>query len=63
MKVRFAAALLNVTLPLAAFAQTGQDLLNDGKTPGDVLTYGMGMSQHRYSPATQIDRNLSLIHI
>jgi len=57
MKVRFAAALVGATLPLAAFAQTGQDLLNDGKTPGDVLTYGMGMSQQRYSPATQIDRN------
>jgi alcohol dehydrogenase (cytochrome c) len=56
MKVRFAAAFVGATLPLAGFAQTGQDLLNDGKTPEDVLTYGMGYSQHRYSPLTQINQ-------
>ena len=26
----------------SAFAQTAEDLLNDHKTPGDVLVYGMG---------------------
>ena len=57
MKLYLAAALLSAAFPLAASAQTTQDLVNDGKAPGDVLTYGMGLSQHRYSPATQIDRN------
>src|SRR6516165_7590797 len=57
MRLCFAAALLSAIFPLAAFAQTTQDLVNDGKVPGDVLTYGMGLSQHRYSPASQISRS------
>jgi len=42
---------------VVALAQTTEDLVNDEKTPGDVLTYGMGYAQHRYSPLTQIDRD------
>lgn len=57
MKVSFVAALLSIALPAVALAQTAQDLVNDEKTPGDVLTYGMGYSQHRYSPLTQINRD------
>src|SRR5271165_5341815 len=51
------AALLSGAVPCAALAQTADDLKNDGKTPGDVLTYGMGYSGQRYSPLTQINRD------
>ena len=37
-------------------AQSADDLKNDATTPGDVLTYGMGYSQQRFSPLTQINR-------
>src|SRR3954453_19658779 len=50
------ALLLSAAIPFVAHAQTADDLKNDGKTPGDVLTYGMGYAQHRYSPLTQINR-------
>ena len=50
------AALLSAAFPLAALAQSADDLKNDHKTPGDVLTYGMGYEQNRYSPLTQINR-------
>jgi alcohol dehydrogenase (cytochrome c) len=49
-------ALLSVALPLTAFAQSAEDLKNDALTTGDVLTYGMGYSQKRYSALTQINR-------
>src|SRR4051812_25664755 len=39
----------------AASAQTASDLLNDGKNTDNITTYGMGYSQHRYSPLTQIN--------
>jgi glucose dehydrogenase len=38
-------------------AQTGDELKNDEKTPGDVLTYGMGYSHQRFSPLTHINRD------
>src|SRR5919197_2661504 len=50
------AALASVAFPMMAFAQSADELKNDDKTPGDVLTYGMGYSQHRFSPLTQINR-------
>ena len=40
----------------AAQAQTAADLRNDQATPGDVLTYGMGYSNQRYSPLKRIDK-------
>jgi alcohol dehydrogenase (cytochrome c) len=49
-----AALLWGTALPLPA--QTTRDLASDESTPGDVLTYGMGYGQQRYSPLTQIDR-------
>src|SRR5215212_3051406 len=55
MKSAIFAALIS-TLPLAALAQTADELKNDEKTPGDVLTYGMGYSQQRFSPLTQVNR-------
>jgi alcohol dehydrogenase (cytochrome c) len=38
----------------AALAQTAQDLVKDPNTPGDVLTYGMGYNNQRYSALKQI---------
>src|SRR5258706_14513639 len=32
------------------------DLVNDGKNTDNILTYGMGYSQNRYSPLAQINK-------
>ena len=40
----------------AATAQTLDDLKNDGKNTDNILTYGMGYGQNRYSPLKQIDK-------
>src|SRR3984893_4411019 len=53
-------ALLTTVLaavPIAALAQTADDLKNDEKTPGNVLVYGMGYSGNRYSPLTKINKD------
>src|ERR1700730_12690329 len=41
----------------SASAQTQEDLKNDGKNTDNVLTYGMGYHQNRYSPLKQIDKS------
>src|SRR2546428_701603 len=41
----------------AASAQTLDDLKNDGKNSDNILTYGMGYQQHRYSPLKQINKS------
>src|SRR3954453_13473871 len=51
------AATLSVLLAGAASAQTLDDLKNDGKNTDNVLTYGMGYHQHRYSALKQIDKS------
>src|SRR5262245_47409280 len=56
MRSTLLAALVGVAVPMLAFAQTADELKNDDKTPGDVLTYGMGYSQQRFSPLTQINK-------
>ena len=56
MKAAIIAALLLSTVPTLVRAQSAEDLKNDHKTPGDVLTYGMGYEQQRYSPLPQINR-------
>ena len=38
-----------------AQAQSLDDLKRDNATPGDVLTYGMGYNNQRYSPLKQIN--------
>ena len=54
---RFAiVAVIVLFTGIAARAQTQEDLNNDGKNTDNVLTYGMGYSQHRYSPLKQINR-------
>ncbi|MDQ0444934.1 alcohol dehydrogenase (cytochrome c) [Methylobacterium persicinum] len=35
---------------------TEQDIINDAKTPGDVVTYGLGPKAQRYSPLKAIDK-------
>src|SRR4029078_6578253 len=57
MRSTLLAALVSAAIPVAGIAQTADELKNDDKTPGDVLTYGMGYSQHRFSPLTQINRH------
>src|SRR2546426_12647955 len=57
MRSTLIAALASAALPMMALAQTEDELKNDHKTPGDVLTYGMGYEQHRFSPLTQINRD------
>lgn len=51
------AALLSAALPVAALAQTADDLKNDYKTTNDVLMYGMGYNAQRFSPLKQINRD------
>src|SRR5690242_6037617 len=51
------AALLAASLPLAALAQTADDIKNAAKTPQNVLTYGLTYNQQRFSPLDQINRN------
>ena len=51
-------AATSAVLPAApAMAQSSQDLLNDHKTPGDVLVYGMGYSAQRYSALAKINKS------
>jgi alcohol dehydrogenase (cytochrome c) len=53
---KFALALLAAILaPLAAHAQTAQDLIDSAQNTENVLTYGMGYGQQRYSTLSQID--------
>ncbi len=56
MRSTLFAALLSTAFPVAALAQTADDLKNDAKTTGDVLVYGMGYSAQRFSPLTQINK-------
>ncbi|MEZ0496383.1 methanol/ethanol family PQQ-dependent dehydrogenase [Sphingomonas sp. IW22] len=41
-------------LAAAAAGPTDADILNDEQTPGDVLTYGMGLRGQRFSPLTKL---------
>src|SRR5260221_12511790 len=53
-----ASAIAVLCLSAAAVtAQTLDDLKSDGKNSDNILTYGMGYHQQRYSPLRQIDKN------
>src|SRR6476469_1055322 len=58
MKTMTAAAAALLLLGLGASAQTLDDLKKDGNggSTDNILTYGMGYHQHRYSPLKQIDK-------
>jgi len=49
-------AVLAFSVVIPAFAQTQQELNNDGKNTDNVLTYGMGYNQNRYSPLREINK-------
>ena len=53
MRIVFAAAALSAAT--AVCAQSLDDLKNDGRNTDNVLTYGMGYRQQRYSRLSQID--------
>src|ERR1700687_2295486 len=54
---RLAIAIFALLLVMtSASAQTLDDLKNDGKNTNNVLTYGMGYQQNRYSSLKQIDK-------
>ena len=56
--MRLGAAVVVTMLAVGnASAQTLDELKADGKNPDNVLTYGMGYAQQRYSPLNQINRN------
>jgi len=55
MLVALACSLVSLAGP--GLAQTADELLNDGKNPENVTTYGMGYDLKMYSPLAQIDRS------
>ena len=56
MKTIASAATVLLLLGAGASAQTLDDLKNDGKNTDNILTYGMGYHQQRYSPLKQINK-------
>jgi alcohol dehydrogenase (cytochrome c) len=58
MKKLALSALLAFLTPVPAFSQSLDDLKNDGsgKNSDNVLTYGMGYHQNRYSRLNQINK-------
>ena len=51
-----ATGVLAAAIGLGAQGQTLQDLRNDETSTGDVLTYGMGYSNQRFSPLEKINK-------
>ena len=56
MKLRIATTLASCALAAAASAQSTADLNADGRNSDNVLTYGMGYHQNRYSPLRQVNK-------
>jgi alcohol dehydrogenase (cytochrome c) len=55
-KIRLLAALL-VIWPVVGLTQTSDELVNDGKNPGNVTTQSMGYDRKSYSPLKQINKS------
>ncbi|NRB05356.1 MAG: PQQ-dependent dehydrogenase, methanol/ethanol family [Rhodobacteraceae bacterium] len=55
MKSLYPAIAVALALSTPVYAQSADQLVNDTATPGDVLTYGMGYGQQRYSQLDQIN--------
>ena len=56
LKLVTAASAVLLLASGAVSAQTLEDLKNDGRNPDNILTYGMGYHQQRFSKLDQIDR-------
>jgi alcohol dehydrogenase (cytochrome c) len=56
MKTLSLAAAVFVASTATVLAQTDADLRNDPQNSDNVLTYGMGYHQNRYSPLTEINK-------
>ena len=52
----FAPLFFAATIALPAGAQTLDELRSDGRNTDNVLTYGMGYHQNRYSTLKQISK-------
>ena len=50
-----AAATSLVSMPLSAAGPTSAEIQNDAATPGDVLSYGMGPWQQRFSTLDKLN--------
>jgi alcohol dehydrogenase (cytochrome c) len=48
-------AILVAFSPWQGFAQTTEELVNDGKNPGNVTTQSMGYDRKNFSPLEQIN--------
>jgi alcohol dehydrogenase (cytochrome c) len=57
MKAVVCAILLVAACPLAALAQTADEIKNAENTPENILTYGMSYRQQRFSPLSEINRD------
>ena len=63
MRTRFLAAVgvaalvAGGALPALAQGVSEQDIINDAKTPGDVVTYGLGPQAQRCSPLKTLNRD------
>ncbi|MBL0719593.1 PQQ-dependent methanol/ethanol family dehydrogenase [Piscinibacter sp. Jin2] len=57
MKLKTTAVLIGMALATlgAQAAVTDQMILNDAKTPGDILSWGMGTEGQRHSPLTKVN--------
>ncbi len=53
---RLAALVAGAAIALPLSAQSLDDLKSDGKNTDNVLTYGMGYSQQRYSPLDKVNK-------
>ena len=49
-------AVLAAAVAAPVYAQTLEELKNDGKNTDNVLTYGMGYHQNRYSALKEINK-------
>src|SRR5215510_12973903 len=57
---RFGVLVISANLMIggaAAYAQTTDELNNDGKNPNNVVTASMGFDRKSYSPLKQIDKS------
>ena len=57
MKAVGFAVLFAAACPLAALAQSADEIKKAEATPENILTYGMSYSQQRFSPLTEINRD------